>query len=72
MTEAQSVAPHEPLSRNPYLVTRPNTNPQAQESISGVFNKNCMISYSNYKNIFPIWAIGRYRETYPDDDLLKG
>eukprot|EP00039_Didymoeca_costata_P000295 m.45021 g.45021 ORF g.45021 m.45021 type:complete len:725 (+) comp10173_c0_seq4:117-2291(+) len=37
-----------------------------QESISGVFNKNCMISYSNYKNIFPLWAIGRYRETYPD------
>lgn len=40
-----------------------------QESISGVFNKNCMISYSNYKNIFPIWAIGRYRETYPGDEL---
>ena len=39
-----------------------------QESISGVFNKNCMISYSNFKNIFPIWAIGRYRETYPGDD----
>jgi len=42
----------------------------AQESISGVFNKNCMISYSNFKNIFPIWAIGRYSETYPDDDKL--
>ena len=21
---------------------------------------NCMISYSNYRNIFPIWALGRY------------
>ena len=42
----------------------------AQESISGVFNKNCMINYSNFKNIFPIWALGRYRETYPDDDAL--
>ena len=41
-----------------------------QESISGVFNKNCMISYSNFKNIFPIWAIGRYNETYPSDDKL--
>ncbi len=40
-----------------------------QESISGVFNKNCMINYSNYKNIFPIWALGRYRETYPDDNI---
>ncbi|EGG18936.1 cycloartenol synthase [Cavenderia fasciculata] len=31
-----------------------------QESIIGVFNFNCMISYSNYKNIFPLWALGRY------------
>lgn len=38
-----------------------------QESISGVFNKNAMISYSNYKNIFPLWAIGRYCDAYPDD-----
>ena len=41
-----------------------------QESISGVFNKNCMISYSNYKNIFPIWAIGRYTQAYPDDQII--
>eukprot|EP00050_Salpingoeca_kvevrii_P016478 m.55791 g.55791 ORF g.55791 m.55791 type:complete len:728 (-) comp6961_c0_seq1:3499-5682(-) len=41
-----------------------------QESISGVFNKNCMISYSNFKNIFPLWALGRYHETYPDDPVL--
>jgi len=31
-----------------------------QEGISGVFNANCAISYSGYKNIFPIWAIGLY------------
>jgi len=31
-----------------------------QESISGVFNGNCSISYESYKNIFPIWALGRY------------
>ncbi|CAF0907348.1 unnamed protein product [Adineta ricciae] len=31
-----------------------------QEAISGVFNGNCMISYTNYRNIFPIWALGRY------------
>ncbi|WP_374089000.1 terpene cyclase/mutase family protein [Methylomicrobium lacus] len=31
-----------------------------QESISGVFNYNCMITYANYRNIFPIWALGRY------------
>ncbi|TYK04001.1 cycloartenol synthase [Cucumis melo var. makuwa] len=32
-----------------------------QEDIMGVFNKNCMISYSAYRNIFPIWALGAYR-----------
>ncbi|KAL5554267.1 hypothetical protein UlMin_041668 [Ulmus minor] len=32
-----------------------------QEEIMGVFNKNCMISYAAYRNIFPIWALGEYR-----------
>ncbi|KAI4351132.1 hypothetical protein L6164_005515 [Bauhinia variegata] len=32
-----------------------------QEEIIGVFNRNCMISYSAYRNIFPIWALGEYR-----------
>ena len=32
----------------------------SQESINGVFNGNCMISYTNYRNIFPIWALGRF------------
>ena len=32
-----------------------------QEEIMGVFNKNCMISYSTYRNIFPIWALGEYQ-----------
>ncbi|KAK1417057.1 hypothetical protein QVD17_26179 [Tagetes erecta] len=31
-----------------------------QQEIIGVFNKNCMISYSSYRNIFPIWALGEY------------
>jgi squalene/oxidosqualene cyclase-like protein len=35
-----------------------------QENISGVFNHNCMISYSNYRNIFPIWALGMYLKKY--------
>ena len=32
-----------------------------QQHISGVFNRNCMITYANYRNIFPIWALGEYR-----------
>lgn len=35
-----------------------------QESISGVFNHNCMISYTSYRNVFPIWALGRYMKKY--------
>lgn len=33
-----------------------------QQNISGVFNKNCMISYSQYRNIFPIWALAEYQQ----------
>ncbi|KAF3333061.1 cycloartenol synthase-like protein [Carex littledalei] len=32
-----------------------------QQEIMGVFSQNCMISYSQYRNIFPIWALGEYR-----------
>lgn len=35
-----------------------------QENISGVFNANCMITYTNYRNIFPIWALGMYHQLY--------
>lgn len=33
-----------------------------QQHISGVFNRNCMITYANYRNIFPLWALGEYRK----------
>jgi lanosterol synthase len=36
----------------------------AQENISGVFNYNCMISYSAYRNTFPIWALNRYYKQF--------
>ncbi|XP_071811982.1 lanosterol synthase-like [Apostichopus japonicus] len=35
-----------------------------QETISGVFNRSCAISYPAFKNIFPIWALGRYSQLY--------
>ncbi|XP_022842490.1 cycloartenol Synthase-like [Olea europaea var. sylvestris] len=31
-----------------------------REEIMGVFNKNCMITFATYRNIFPIWALGEY------------
>jgi len=33
-----------------------------QQHISGVFNRNCSITYANYRNIFPIWALGSYKQ----------
>nr|UTN00769.1 parkeol synthase [Apostichopus japonicus] len=36
-----------------------------QESICGVFNKSCAIGYTAFKNIFPIWALGRHAQLYP-------
>jgi len=30
-----------------------------QEGISGVFNRGCGITYTAYRNVFPIWALGR-------------
>ena len=35
-----------------------------QEGISGVFNRSCSITYTAYRNIFPIWALGRYANEY--------
>jgi lanosterol synthase len=33
-----------------------------QQAISGVFNKTCMITYTAYRNVFVLWALGRYNK----------
>ncbi|KAI8001342.1 Dammarenediol II synthase [Camellia lanceoleosa] len=33
-----------------------------QQEITGVYMKNCMLHYAQYKNIFPMWALGEYRK----------
>ncbi|KAI8873569.1 terpene synthase [Ramicandelaber brevisporus] len=40
-----------------------------QEGVEGVFNKSCTLAYPNYKNIFTIWALGRYAKKYGEDAL---
>ena len=30
-----------------------------QQAISGVFNQSCMITYTAYRNVFPLWAMAR-------------
>lgn len=41
-----------------------------QEAIEGVFNKTCMISYPNYKFVFPIKALGMYAKRCGDAALI--
>ncbi|MBW2262549.1 MAG: terpene cyclase/mutase family protein [Deltaproteobacteria bacterium] len=36
-----------------------------REPIEGVFNRTCMIHYDNYRNYFPIWALGLASERNP-------
>ena len=31
-----------------------------QDGVSGVFNKSCAITYTAYRNVFPIWALAKY------------
>lgn len=40
-----------------------------QEGIAGVFNRACGITYTAYRNVFPIWAMGRCREVYGSEIL---
>ncbi|XP_044888607.1 lanosterol synthase-like isoform X2 [Mauremys mutica] len=40
-----------------------------QENISGLFNKSCAISYTSYRNVFPIWALGRFARLHPGSAL---
>ena len=42
-----------------------------QENIMGVFNKSCAIHYESYRNVFPLWALGRFVKLYPESELAK-
>lgn len=44
-----------------FLMTQQQPNGDWQQgAISGVFNLNCMITYTSYRNVFPLWALGRW------------
>ncbi|MCX7650258.1 MAG: terpene cyclase/mutase family protein [Flavobacteriales bacterium] len=56
--------PHTPLDRVKHglrfiLESQAPHGDWPQQQISGVFNKTCMITYANYRNIFPLWALGK-------------
>ncbi|XP_058203414.1 dammarenediol II synthase-like [Rhododendron vialii] len=33
-----------------------------QQELTGVFMRNCMLHYTQYRNMFPTWALGEYRK----------
>lgn len=35
-----------------------------QGPIAGVFNRTTGITYTSYRNVFPIWALGVYTQHY--------
>lgn len=48
-----------------FIISRQEANGDfPQEGISGVFNGNCMETYTSYRNIFPLWALGRFYRYY--------
>lgn len=62
--------PHvEPIKKGiEFIMSRQQPNGEwLAESIEGVFNKSCMITYPNYKFIFPIKALGLFARIYPDE-----
>jgi len=36
----------------------------AQENIAGVFNRSIGITYTAFRNVFPLWALGRFARDY--------
>ncbi|KAL3834284.1 hypothetical protein ACJIZ3_009020 [Penstemon smallii] len=41
-----------------------------QQEITGVVMKNCMLHFAQYRNIFPLWALGEYRKrVWPSQSL---
>ena len=55
-----------------YLIQRQHPSGDwPQEGIAGVFNRSCGITYTAYRNVFPLWALGRCAEVYGDDLRLK-
>uniref|UniRef100_A0A672MKF8 Terpene cyclase/mutase family member n=1 Tax=Sinocyclocheilus grahami TaxID=75366 RepID=A0A672MKF8_SINGR len=51
------------------LIDRQLPNGDWPQNISGVFNKSCAISYTSYRNVFPVWTLGRFSQLYPCSPL---
>jgi squalene cyclase len=32
--------------------------------VTGIFNRSCGITYTAYRNVFPVWALARYANAF--------
>jgi squalene/oxidosqualene cyclase-like protein len=65
LTHAQCPAAHAIRRGIDFLISRQRVNGDwAQEDVSGIFNRTCSITYTSYRNIFPLWALGSYLNSY--------
>ena len=65
LVHAQCPAAHAVRRGVDFLVARQSPNGDwAQEDISGIFNRTCSITYTAYRNVFPLWALGAYVNAY--------
>lgn len=48
-----------------YLMASQSVNGDwTQQNCSGIFNRTCTITYTTYRNVFPLWAIATYVNSY--------
>ena len=53
-----------------YLLKKQENNGDwLQEGITGVFNRSCGITYTAYRNVFPMWALARYSKLYESAEV---
>jgi squalene cyclase len=43
----------------------------AREPLVGVFNRTCLINYDNYRQYFPLWALGEWYERQVQGSRFK-
>ncbi|RYE82991.1 MAG: hypothetical protein EOO65_04635 [Methanosarcinales archaeon] len=48
-----------------FLISRQSVNGDwLQENLSGIFNRTCGITYTAYRNVFPLWALAAFQNSY--------
>lgn len=46
------------------VLALPSCNLSGIHNAAGIFNRTCGITYSAYRNVFPLWALAAYERRY--------